>query len=252
MNEEKDDSKDTNYGHGYETVLLYRIRRSTGWTAFFTLVTAIGAGVAAYLFWQQFNQMQALSDRLEREAAASKRTMEDLSELIDQGIDASNKRTAAFQKLAEIASSGELGANRPWVGVDSVVPTRALVINQPYGLRVLIRNGGRSPALAVRAVLNTAVRPSGDLSLPSVDECSNCARPIILPNGTLGYEVTINADVLTKDVADQLNSGTNTILVFGRIDYSDSAAKTHLTTVCMKYDPSSAFFDACAQGNDSN
>jgi len=252
MDEEKNDSNDTNYGHGYETVLLYRIRRSTGWMAFFTLITALGAGAAAYLFWQQLNQIQALADRIQRDAAASKRTMEDLSELIDQGIDATNKQTTAIQKLAEVATSGELASNRPWVGVDSVVPTRALVVNQPYGLRVVIRNGGRSPALAVRTVLNTTVRPTGDIALPSVDECTNCARPVVLPNGTLSYEVTIDGNVLTKDITDQLNGGTDTILVFGRIDYTDSTAKAHLTTVCMKYDPSSAFFDACAQGNDSN
>ena len=31
-----------------EVLLLYRIRRSTGWMAFFTMVIAIGIGAGAY------------------------------------------------------------------------------------------------------------------------------------------------------------------------------------------------------------
>jgi len=33
-----------------EILLLYRIRRSTGWMAFFTMVIAIGLAVASYFF----------------------------------------------------------------------------------------------------------------------------------------------------------------------------------------------------------
>jgi len=279
---------DTNYARSYETALLYRIRRSTGWMAFFTLVTATGAGVGAYLFWQQLNAVEELSDQIQREAAVSRRVMEKLSEsidqsvqgetvasrklselidqripgesaasrklfeVIDQSVDATNKQTAAVQNLAEIATNGQLASNRPWMGIESVVPTGTLAVNRPYGLKVVMRNGGRSPALAVRSVLHTAVHGTDDIALPNVDECHNCAQQTVLPNGTLGYDVTVDADALTKDVIGHLKNSVSTILLFGRIDYSDSTAKTHATSVCMKYEPTSASFSSCTQGNNFN
>jgi hypothetical protein len=281
MDEERSDSDDTNtsYGRGYETILLYRIRRSTGWMAFFTLVIAIGMAGAGYLFWQQLNRMEELSDQVQGQVAASQKAVESLSELVEQSIDAINKQTGAAQKLAEIAASGQLASqklteiasngqlasqklaeiatnsqlvsNRPWVGIESVVPTRPLTVNQRYEFKVVIRNGGRSPALAVRTVLNTAVHATNDETLPNVDECGNCARSTMLPNGSRDYDVG-SPDVLSKDVIERIKRGVNTILLVGRIDYTDSTAKARLTTVCMKYLPASGSFSSCTQGNDFN
>jgi hypothetical protein len=280
MNEEGSDSDDTSYGRGYETILLYRIRRSTGWMAFFTLVIATGVAAAGYLFWQQLNQMEELSDQVQGQIAVSQKAVENLSELVGRSIDAINKQTVAAQKVAEIAASGQLtsqklaeiaasgqltsqklaeiatnsqlASNRPWVGMESVVAMRPLAGNQPYELRVVIRNAGHSPALAVRTVLNTAVHATNDETLPSVDECGNCAQSIVLPNGTRDYDVMVSPEVLTKDVVERIKRGANTILLVGRIDYTDSAATAHLTTVCMKYLPPSGSFGSCAQGNDVN
>jgi hypothetical protein len=280
-NEDNSDSDYANHGRDYEAGLLYRIRRSTAWMAFFTFVTAIGACLAAYFFWQQLNQMQAMSDEIQSQAAVSRKALESLSELIDQStqresaasqklsglidqsidvtkklvgqrIDVTNKQTAAIQTLAEIATDSRLASNRPWMGIESVVPTTTLAVNRPFGLKVVIRNGGRSPAAAVRMVFNTAIRTTGDVTLPNVDACSNCAHSGVLPNGTLGYDVTLNRDLLTKDVVDRLKDGTNAILLYGRIDYTDSAASTHVTTVCMKYQFASTSLGSCAQGNDFN
>jgi hypothetical protein len=298
-NEGNSDSDYANHGRDYETSLLYRIRRSTAWMAFFTLVMAIGAGVAAYFYWQQLNQIQTLSDEIQRQAAASRKALESLSEVIDQNtqrdsaasqklselmdqsiqresvssqklsasidrsidlvtklvgqsIDVTNKQTAAIQTLAEIASDSRRVSNRPWMGIESVVPTAALAVNRPFGLKVVIRNGGRSPAAAVRTVLNAAIRTTGDVTPPNVDGCTDCGHSGVLPNGTLGYDVTLNRDLLTKDVVDGLKDGTNAILLYGRIDYTDSAANKHVTTVCMKYQFTSTSFGSCPQGNDFN
>jgi hypothetical protein len=248
-----------------EILLLYRIRRSTGWMAFFTMVIAIGIAAGAYLFWQQLtvaqdqlDQMEDLSDHVEKtieslqkQAAAAEKTTLDFSDLIRQSIEATNRQADAAQKAAEVAINGQIALDRPWVGIESVA-SDTLAPNQTFALKAIIRNSGRSPALNVRAIMYTAAPAAKDIAVSNIAECDNCRQPIILPNGTLTYDIAISGNILTKEKIEHINDGTDAIVLFGRIDYSDSADGAHTTTSCMRYAPKRMTFAACDQGNQLN
>lgn len=248
-----------------EILLLYRIRRSAGWTAFFTTAIAIGAAAAAYFFWQQlgvaedqleqmenlYTQAKRSSDAVQRQAAASEKALQSLSELIRQNVDAANTQANAVQKIAEVATRQQTAFDRPWVGVESVTAA-ALIPGQPLALKVLIRNSGRTPALDVRGTLYSAVSAVADTAVPNIPACDSCTQIVLLPSGVFNYDVTVNGDLLSKEKTDRIKEGTDTILLFGRLEYTDIAAAAHSTTVCMKYAPKSGAFGACARGNELN
>ena len=245
-----------------EILLLYRIRRSTGWMAFFTMVIAIGIGAGAYLFWQQLtvvqdqlDQMEDLSDHVqktlasfEKQAAASEKATQDFSDLIRQSIEATNRQADAAQKAAEIATNGQIALDRPWVGIESIAAD-APAPNQTFALKAVIRNSGRSPALNVRAILYAAAPAVKDISVSNIAVCDSCRQPVILPYGSVSYDVAINGNILTKEKIEHVNDGTDAIIVFGRIDYTDSADRAHTTTSCLRYTPKRMTFSACDQGN---
>jgi flagellar hook-basal body complex protein FliE len=241
-----------------EVLLLYQIRRSTGWIAFFSLVIAVGLAAAAYFLWQQLgavqdelDQMGDQSVQIQKQAAISEKAIEDFSELVRQSIEAINKQAIASQQAANAATKELVERNRPWVGIESVAAP-SLAANQNFSLKVVIRNSGNSPALNVRAMLYTAVPATKEITIPEIAECENCLQPVILPHGVLNYNVAVNGDLLTTEKTNRIKDGTDTILLLGRIDYADAATTTHTTTVCMSYVPKSALFGACSRGNDLN
>jgi hypothetical protein len=265
MREEKGDLSDTAANRRYapdELVLLYRIRRSVGWIAFFMLLIAAGSAIGAYFLWQQLgvaqDQMEELSDQVQKnidavqkQTAASEKAMEDVAASIRQSIDASNKLAAAAQRLAESATNGQAAVGRPWLGIEPVV-ARSLVPRQPYALKIVVRNSGSSPALKVRATFHAAVSAIKDFTLPNIDQCENCLTPIVLPNAVLNYDVTVSKDIMTREETNRIKDSTDTIFLLGRIDYADAAATAHSTTVCMSFASKSNSFHACDQGNNLN
>ena len=135
--------------------------------------------------------------------------------------------------------------------IETVTAT-PLVANQPFTLKAVIRNSGRSPALNVRAFVYTAVRAVKDTPDPHIAECNSCAQTVILPNAVFNYDLSVGIDVLTQEKVDHIKSGSEVILLLGRIDYSDAVAVEHATTVCMTYVPKPVSFSTRAHGNEVN
>jgi hypothetical protein len=229
-----------------QTLLLYRVGRSTGWIAFFTLVIAIAGAAGGYFLWNQMNVMQDQSDQLQ-----------DLSEKLQKSFDASRTQSdaliAAMEAVAQqIGQSTEamshlVNTDRPWVGVDSV----SIGPIQP-GARLpvvaRIRNSGRTPATDVRVSLATLTAPAPP-GAASVEECKTCPRIVLLPNATETSDVSVESGVLTSLKAARLRAGEETIWLIGRIDYTDSSAHPHTTRVCMMYTSKSSAFSACPEGS---
>jgi hypothetical protein len=246
-----------------QLLMLYRISRSTGWMAFFTLVVAIGSAAYAYFFWQQLSvmrdqldEMQELSstfakslDAVNTQSAAVAQTIASLSELIGRGTGSTNQLTAAAEKVAGIEKADPLlTLDRPWVGTDSisVTPLRAA---RDLTIKANIRNGGRSPAINVRMNFRAATPAAKASPVGDIEECDSCARSILLPNASTSYEVTIDGSVLSADEVKRITNGTDTILLYGRIDYTNPTESHHTTMVCMTYVPSRSGFSACVSGN---
>jgi len=268
MNDEKANPNDLPRNRRYtaeEVLLLYRIRRSTGWMAFFAMVIAIGSAVAGYFFWQQLSvtkdqldQMDDLFEQVQKsiigfhqQAAAVEKAMQEFSETNRKNTDAISQQAAAVVKLTTTAISWQAAVDRPWIGIETV-SAAPMVPNQAFAIKVVIRNSGRSPGLNVRPTLYTAVRAVKDTANPHIEECDSCAQTVVPPNGVLYYDLSIGGDILTQEKTDHIKNGTEVVLLWGRVDYSDAVAVEHTTTICMTYVPKPASFSACSHGNDVN
>jgi hypothetical protein len=224
-----------------QTLLLYRLGRSSAWMAFFTLVIAAAAGAAGWLFWNQLGIMQ---DQLD--------TLQDLSEKIQKTFDSSRTQSEALtsmvQTLSARASGTDSGADRPWVGVDSV-SVSPLRPYEKLSVTAMVRNTGRSPALNVAIVLSTSKAAGVAGSRPEFKECSGCPESALLPNSALTIDASINDAALTPGTINRLTTGEETIVLNGRIDYKDMAGQAHRTLVCLSYRPKTSAFSTCPTGN---
>jgi hypothetical protein len=239
--------KDRKDESDHQLLMLYRISRSTGWMAFFTLVIAIGSAACAYFLWQQLtvmqdqlDNMQDLSSKIEK----SLNVMQDLSSKIEKSLNVVNTQSATTSESAKSL----LSLDRPWVGVDSVSVT-PLLSNREFTIKASIRNGGRSPAIGMRMTFSTATPAANEIAVPNIEECDKCLRSTLLPNALITQEVTIDGDVFSAAKINRIKSGADTILLFGRIDYTDSTENHHTTTVCMAYVTSLPGFRNCVSDN---
>jgi hypothetical protein len=230
-----------------QTLLLYRMGRSTGWMAFFTLVIAIAGAAGGYFLWAQANVMQDQSDQLQ-----------DLSDKLQKSFDASRIQSDALIETMhaiaqQIGQSREAmdrlsNADRPWLGIESV-STGSLQADAKLPVIARVRNAGRTPAMDVMISLTTMTASAPTDAGAGSEVCKACPRTFVLPNATVNNDVSVESSVLTGPRVIRLKTGEETLWLIGRIDYTDPAAHPHTTRVCMVYAPKAAAFNACPEGN---
>lgn len=230
-----------------QTLMLYRMGRSTAWMAFFALVIAIAGGAGGYFLWNQLNVMQDESDQLE-----------DMADKVEQSLKASQAQSVALNDTLKVLSqqlaadshaaraSDSPDADRPWVGVDSV-SMGPLAPNVKPVVTANIRNSARTPALNVKVSLKTSVGPTQ----PGInaDDCATCSQQILLPNMSLRINASPDTGALTPLSINRVKIGEATIWLTGWISYKDLSAHLHTTQVCMTYVPRTSSFSACGDGN---
>jgi hypothetical protein len=246
-----------------QLLMLYKISRSSAWMAFFTLVIAAGISACAYFFWQQMSTTQDVLDDLDdlsgkiqssldvanRQSITMTKAMQSIAEQIKSNTNIAKQLSLAADRLQDIKNTAALTKlDRPWVGVDQISST-SLRVGQPFVIKTFIRNSGRSPATDMRATFSIAAPAANAVVVPQIQECTNCVRMILLPNSMATEELRIGSDGLSADKVKRVQTGADKIMVFGRIDYSDSANHPHTTTVCMVYEPAINRFGACPSGN---
>jgi hypothetical protein len=257
-----DESAARDGGEGFlgQSLILYRISRSAAWTAFFALVVAIGLGAGGYLLWRQLvamedqlSELQDLSEKVKQSfvsgAAQSAALTTALQALTEQMGRPGNAKDARGSEPEAAAAAVPAAADRPWVGIDSIV-VGALQANRKFISNVNVRNAGRSPATNVRATWNIAAPAVADVvASPEIEPCNTCAEAVLLPGAGTSYDVAMEESVLTADKLNRIRNGGDSIALSGRIDYTDSSGGAHITRACMIYVPSLSRFNACAQGN---
>ena len=257
------DTRESDQDHEFRSEgmqFLYRIKRSTAWMAFFTMVIAIEAASGAYIYWQQLvvmqdqlEQIQELSEQFHRtisasqvQAAAAEKTTQNISELIRQNIDSINRQIDAAGKAAEITRPPT--PDRPSVSIETV-SADTLKPSQNLVLKASIRNTGNSPALNLRAFFRTAVPAASNAHVPAVAGCDSCQQALLLPNGALSYEVKVDGNILTSERVGRIRDGIDEVILLGFIDYADIAGQKYTTKVCLRYMPKTSDFNACAKSN---
>jgi hypothetical protein len=243
-----------------QAILLYGIRRSNGWMAFFSMMVAVAVCSSAFFYYQQLSVMQDQLDEMQEltkqiqktiallESADAQRSAQNAPETLLQQLDAASRRAV---EVSDSTAKAVLSLDRPWVGLSSVV-VDPLLPDQRLLIKATIQNTGKSPALAVRASFEPVVAVARGLVNPKIDACSDCPQPALMPNALLSFEVAVDGALMTREQIVRIRNGQDTVLLFGRIDYLDTAGQPHQTLSCMRWLPNSPVFGACAEGNSLN
>ena len=126
---------------------------------------------------------------------------------------------------------------RAWLGVTEVAAAPQLREGVIFNPTVYAVNSGKTPALNV-------VKIAGWKKIPASEQI-DCAyevstrKPIdqgvIQPNARRELSPEFS-ETLSKDVADELTTGTFRFYMFGKLSYDDIFRCRHETTFCMRLD----------------
>ena len=144
------------------------------------------------------------------------------------------------------------GAERPWVGVDTIRTQPFASGGQPV-TTVHIVNSGREPAYDLRSntvgSLRSAATPAPDI--PS-QKGPLATTGLLLPNTGGNLTFFGNTRALTAEEAASVRSGQYILWLAGRLDYKDSKGRPHATMFRYRYDPNLNSFLAAPAGNMAN
>lgn len=134
-------------------------------------------------------------------------------------------------------------AERAYLGVAQIGMSE-LVIGQFPTISAIIQNGGRTPALKIRAPVHITLEPAGKRPEPEVIESQFIENEAILAAGetrTAVYEFPIPCDARTKH---QIESGMVGVFIQGTIWYEDGWGNEHHTLFFLEWNPiKKAFMD---------
>ena len=153
----------------------------------------------------------------------------------------------------EIANAAFLASERPWAGVEAIRWNAIPSVGSDFTTTITIRNTGRSPALALTGSFSASLRSGPIMEIPVLEKCApRCSSSTVLPNGTAAYSPTLAKELLTADVIRRLADGSDSILLFGRIDYVDDAGRPHKTFFCNWWNGKIATYSSCNRGNSAD
>jgi xanthosine utilization system XapX-like protein len=181
--------------------------------------------------------------------------MTDLHAAIAQNgkiADAAGRLSDAATQANEIANQALVGSTRPWVGVDAV-EAGSIQASQTLNIEVRVRNSGRTPSTDVQGLFLVYISPINNPPALLADQCANCVRSVVLPNGVVSYKLSVRDSVMSVDEVQRIKDGKDTMWIVGRLDYHDGEGEAHTTRSCLYYRATGiASFTACGDGNSAN
>jgi hypothetical protein len=124
-------------------------------------------------------------------------------------------------------------ADRPWVGVDSI-DVLPLDPKQAPQVNVHVRNTGHSPALAMHGTFDFKIIGDYPGSI-SFTECMNCSHIALLPNAIGSFTPPMTEELRVSGRIQGIIDDKETLMLFGRVDYSDAQGGSHKTYFCGLY-----------------
>jgi hypothetical protein len=198
----------------------------------FTLVLAL---LVALIYWRQTSIMEA------QEAIAQKQ----------------EKTAEAQEEIMAVQAKIMVGQTRPWVGLNNITIS-SIAAGKPLIVSVYIKNSGETPALDVGVCSRFIDVPMNQVTKATIKGIIDSAPPCIygsnfdvLPNVTKETQAIRPGDQVPQQMADDLNSGKQTVVVFGNTMYTTPAGEHHLTKYCMYYLGNNEVGD-CPYGNEAN
>ncbi len=166
--------------------------------------------------------------------------------------DAVSRLSDAATQANEISGQSLAASTRPWVGVDAINAS-GVEPGQPLSIEVRVRNSGRTPSTDVQGLFLVYISPLDNPPALLVDQCANCVRSVVLPNGVVSYKLSVRDKVMTSDEVQRIKAGKDTMWIVGRLDYHDGEGEAHTTRSCLYYRAGGvSSFTACSDGNSAN
>ena len=236
-----------------------------------TIAAVVVSCIYAFLAFRQMHVMKgqldqmtsagAQTDNLIIQAIAQNEATNTLAQQAERSNEIAEKTLKTNEALSKIALKQGIVISRleqrAWISVLSVQNIKPQN-DKPLNIPVTIKNTGKTPALDVTAlacasVVKKNVKPTFSYN-KILDPIQS--RMIILPNDEKTTEINIedsqriSADgKLTKEAIDYLNSGKETIYIYGKITYKDIFDEQHWTTFCYIYNPVDGYSIICEEYN---
>jgi hypothetical protein len=217
-------------------------------------VSLFAACVAAIFVFQQFKEMAAQTELLNRAAHQSRKDSQDSSI-------ATGKQLAVLQGQLNQQQHTMLLDERAWLGAVKIG-----VVNAPIGLNnpviglIELTNSGKSPAKKVRTLAAIQALKKGVVLVPkyAIDKTDQPSYSVIQPGmpmeittlpieGTQGKIGTVGID----DLAD-FKSGDYIVYIYGIITYEDIFSHKHTTKFCGFVNRNLQTVRACQSYNEAN
>jgi hypothetical protein len=137
---------------------------------------------------------------------------------------------------------------RPWVGIFKVKAPVPILPGQGFSAEITVKNGGKSPALNVRAFFESKFQGAKTFNEIQIPEGLKGSSSFLLPSQQIVYPMDISGDE-TQKAAEKQHGLLN---IVGRIEYEDSIGNSLWTRFCQYYelDPSFRRLSTCEKGND--
>lgn len=232
--------------------------RWTMWVGVFTALLVICSGFSDYFIFQQLGEMKSTGVQLDKQIEANNKLVEANTQLsiaaasqvdaMKSIAEASKIQANAIKKSNEIANNILEVTNRPYVNITQV-DIVSLGVNQPFEIRPIYSNSGKTPARNLR--LQGGWKPNDSFDIMKNSAVSTGGTQTVLPYEGKGYMYIepIPAQVMTKEIVAGLSNGSIKASVVGRIDYLDAFNKHHVTAFCQYFDYTIKKFIDCASGN---
>lgn len=161
------------------------------------------------------------------------------------------RQTAATIETAKvgnaIAAQSLQMSDRPWVSLKEFGKHR-IRAERPLAITSQIRNEGKGPAFDVRLNFAGNVAPADRVYLPELG-MGSLPRLMLFPGEQIQFRSSIDGNLLTKEKVAGIKSGKDALMLFGRVDYTDSMGGQHQTRLCMHYSADLKSFVSCPVGN---
>ncbi len=238
-----------------------------------TFLAFLAAAIYAAIASGQLDQLQKSTIAAEQAARASQDSAiiaantlkevragkEDTDKLIKAATDQAkftNTLGAQVKRSADTAQAAMFLDERAWMYLESLsihTNSKKLEVGQPFYVKRVIRNRGRTPAVNVETISETVIIPVKK-SIFSEPSFYTYPPKDTLPIGVVASGDGRDADLvvtnyLTQQVYDRIMDDGIQIFVYGKIRYCDIFGKRHWTTWCSHF-VSGGQWAICKAGND--
>jgi hypothetical protein len=196
----------------------------------------IFTGVIAFYAYSQYSEMHNAGAQTDKIIAADDRIAKAMETSVTQSQTAFRETT----KQAVVAQRAWLATT---VNSTSSSGGGVLTVGQPFDVRIITKNTGRTPALNVRDI--SAVTGIGDNNGVFLPPDFSYRGSHYIPSGNISPDASVYSDLVYPSISagqqSAINSGSERLYVYGTFQYDDVFSDHHWFTFCSFLLPGGAW-----------